>query len=245
MKRFVDNCLRKTLFLVALLLPISALSDSKNLTLTTEEYPPFNMTERSGEVTGISTEIVQELMKRSGQDYQIQLLPWNRAYSMALENTDTGVFSTTLTQDRKELFKWVSPVAYNNWVLMAKKGASIQLNSLEDAKKYRIGAYRGDAIAVFLEKEGFDLDLVRRDELNPLKLDRGRIDLWATGHLLGPYLAKEQNVEGLEDVLTFRKTTMGLAFHKDTPDTLIEKLNSILNDLYLDGTVEDIYAKYR
>lgn len=219
--------------------------DITKLSLTTESYPPFNMEDRSGRITGISTEIVETLLKRSGVSYTLELLPWNRAYTTALEQPATGVFSTTRTAEREALFKWVSPVTFNRWVLLQAPDSNITLTKLEDAKQYRIGGYRGDAIAQYLEKQGFKLDLVSRDELNAPKLIRKRIDLWATGDLLGNHLAKQQGITGLKSVLVFREMPMGLALHASTPDTLVEKLNTTLKALYEDGTVEAIHRKYQ
>ncbi len=212
--------------------------------LTTESYPPFNMNDANGEITGISTEIVREIFKRNKLDYTISLLPWNRAYSMATEKPNIGVFSTTRTPEREALFKWVSPLTLNNWVFLSRKDRNIQLKSFADAKKYRVGGYRGDAIALYLEKQGFELDLVRKDDLNAVKLARGRIDLWATGHLLGPYIAKQKGVTGLTESLTFKKTVLGLAFHPDTPSKVIDALNKSLRDMAKDGTIRAIYGKY-
>lgn len=219
--------------------------DTTKLSLTTESYPPFNMEDRSGRITGISTEIVEVLLKRSDVSYTLELLPWNRAYTMALEQPATGVFSTTRTAEREALFKWVSPLIFNRWVLLQAPDSNIALTKLEDAKQYRIGGYRGDAIAQYLEKQGFKLDLVSRDELNAPKLIRKRIDLWATGDLLGKHLAKQQGITGLKTVLVFREMPMGLALHAGTPDTLVEKLNATLRTLYEDGTVEAIQRKYQ
>ena len=213
--------------------------------LTTESYPPFNMITRTGVVSGISTDIVREMFKRSQIPVEIEMLPWNRAYGMAQESPNVGVFSTTRTSEREKLFKWVSPLTLNNWVFLAKKDRNIRLTSLEDAKKYRIGGYRGDAIALYLESKGFNLDLVSRDDLNALKLARGRIDLWATGHLLGPYLAKQQRIDGLVDVLTFKETVMGVAFHPETSDAVIVRLNTTLQEMYVDGTIDRIFNEYR
>ena len=243
---FKMTCKARRLCACLIFMVVSAYTvAAEPIKLTTESYPPFNMITRTGEISGISTDIVHELFKRSQIPVEMELLPWNRAYSMAQESPNVGVFSTTRTVEREKLFKWVSPLTSNNWVFLAKKDRNIRLSSLEDAKKYRIGGYRGDAIALYLEAQGFNLDLVSRDELNALKLDRGRIDLWATGHLLGPYLAKKQRVDGLVDVLTFKETVMGIAFHPETPDTVINRLNTTLQEMYDDGSVDRIFNYYR
>ena len=225
------------------LLPLSV--SAQAIHLTTEEYPPFNMSTVSGRITGYSMDVVKEMFKRANVEYDVELLPWQRAYKLALETPGYGVFSTTRTEAREPLFKWVTPVAYNNWIFLAKKNRNIRISSLDDARNYRIGGYRGDAVANYLEGEGFKLDLVSRDELNALKIDRDRIDLWASGHLLGPFYAKKHGVKGLEPVFTFKETIMGIAFNKDVPDQIVNGLNQALVAMSKDGALEKIAKKYR
>ncbi len=220
-------------------------SQAQTIRLTTEFYPPYNMVDGDNIITGISTDIVRELFKRNKTSYQIELLPWQRAYDSALSNQNSGVYSTSRTAERERLFKWVSPLTTYKWVFLAKKERNIQLNSLEDAKKYTIGGYYGDATAQYLESKGFTLDLVSRDDLNALKLARDRIDLWATGNLSGPYFAKKQNVTGLVEVLTFKETPMGIAFNPNTSANIINSLNKTLQAMHADGSINTIYEKYR
>ncbi|MBC9045182.1 ABC transporter substrate-binding protein, partial [Pseudomonas aeruginosa] len=73
--------------------------------------------------------------------------PWDRVYQQALSEPGYGVFSTARTPEREDKFKWVGPLAVNDWVLMARGDSSIHLNSLEDAARYRIGGYKNDAIS--------------------------------------------------------------------------------------------------
>lgn len=226
------------------LLSFPALSATRTINLTTENYPPFNMETADKQITGVSTEIVHELFDRANLPYEIRLYGWTRAYKLALETPWHGVFSTTRTKEREPLFQWVGPLVNNNWIFLAKKDKNITIGSLEDAKKYRVGGYRGDAVALYLQSQGFKLDLTSKDELNALKLDRGRIDLWATGHLLGPYYARQNNVGDLEPVFTFRETIMSIALNKDMPTDVIRQLNGELKKMREDGTVAKIYKRY-
>jgi len=164
---------------------------------------------------------------------------------MALEEANTPVFSTTRTEERESKFKWVGPIAENNWVFLAKSNQDISVATLEEAKTLRVGGYQGDAIALFLADQGFDLDLAPRDNLNALKIDRNRLDLWATGHLLGPYTAKQEGVSGLESVLTFRETIMSIAFNINTDDAIIDALNAELEKMKSEGVIVEIQNRYR
>lgn len=201
-----------------------------DIRVTTEEYPPFNMSQ-NGVVVGLATDLVRGMFEKAGEKYSIEVLPWQRAYQMALDTKDTCVYSTTETEERRNLFEWVGPLVANNWVLFARPGSTIELTSLEGAKGLRIGGYQGDATAIFLEKNGFTVEAVPRDELNAAKLANGRIDLWATGSELGPFLAAQQGIKNLRPVLTFKETKMSLACNKSTDPAVLAKLRAALAEL--------------
>lgn len=53
------------------------------------------------------------------------------------------------------MFKWVGPIGENDWVLFSlanphTKMPYIKIKSLEEAKNYVIGAYKGDATSNYL-----------------------------------------------------------------------------------------------
>ena len=86
---------------------------------------------------------MHELFKRANVRYQIVMYPWVRAIKMAESDKDTCVYSTTRTEERETKFLWVGPVAPDNWMLFAKADSSIQLASLDDARKYKVGGLPG------------------------------------------------------------------------------------------------------
>lgn len=220
-------------------------SHAQTIHLKTENYPPFNMAGANDSIIGISTEIVETLFKRAEIDYTLELLPWQRAFSLALNERNNAVFSTTRTAEREAKFKWVGPLVENNWVFLAKGSRNIVLQNLAEGKNYRVGGYQGDAVALYLADQGYVIDLTPKDDLNARKIDRDRIDLWATGHLLGPYYARQQGVTGLILVMTFRKTIMSIAFNLDTDAAIIDRLNTELEAMKREGVVARIQDQYR
>lgn len=242
----LKNLFRSVLFIFLWLIgPGSVSAAQPHLLLTTENYPPFNMQqENTSLIVGISTDIVREVMKRASVPYTMKFLPWQRAYNMALKTKNTCVFSTTITEERKPQFKWVGPLVQNDWIFFARPDSEISIDSLEDARAYRVGGYKGDATALFLESQGFRLDLASHDHVNPGKLEAGRFELWATGVHLGPYLARQAGVE-IRPLFTFRETVMGLACNQEVEDELVASLNRILSELRAEGVVDQILARYQ
>jgi len=224
----------------------SASAQEAKLKLFTENYPPFNYEDpaNKGTVTGWATDILVEVMKRANVQYDIELLPWKRAYEGALNEPNTCVYTAALTDERKPLFKWVAPVLPNDWVLFAHKDADIKVSSLEDAKKYKIGSYNGDAKADFLKAQGIQPDIAPNDELNPRKLESKRIDLWIASANTAPILAKEQGV-AIKPVFTVREGVLGLACNKGLPDAVVDKLNAELQAVVKSGLPDKLKAKYQ
>ncbi|UYP30822.1 ABC transporter substrate-binding protein [Pseudomonas sp. Z8(2022)] len=246
--------LKKSLFIA--LFVVSGVAHAElpadyKVVLLTENFPPFNMAvddknfARDDGIDGISADVVREMFKRAGIGYTLTLrFPWDRLYRLTLDKPNYGLFSTTYTPERQPLFKWVGPLANTGWVLLAAPGNDIRVSSLKDAAKYRIGAYKNDAVSQHLESQGLEPINALRDQENVKKLVRGQIDLWATTDPVGRYLAKQEDVSGLNTVLRFNDAQLYLALNKDTPDEVVERLQKALDQMRAEGFIDDITENY-
>ncbi len=223
----------------------------ESLILLTENFPPYNMAKNGknfaqGEnIEGIAVDIVRETFQRAGIPYSLTLrFPWERVYKLALENPGYGAFVMARLPEREHLFKWVGPIGPDDWVMLAKADSNIALTSLEEARQYKIGAYKGDAIALTLAKQGLAPLVVLRDQDNAQKLLTGQIDLWATGDPAGRYLARQIGVTGLKTVLRFNSAELYLALNRQVPDETVARLQGALDQLRQEGRVDEILARY-
>ncbi len=222
-----------------------------NIQVITEISPPLNYTEDgtdAGKVTGMATEIVQEIMNRTGMKSDIQVMPWARGYKLVQEEPNVALFSTTRTEQRENMFKWVGPLAAKKWVFYKKKGAGVSINSMEDAKKVSaIGTYTDDAKEQTLKKEGFtNLDSATDDTANLKKLLGGRIDLWVAGDIDGIMVAKNEGVDPaeLEEAYTIKEAHLYVAFSKQTDDAIVNKWQAAFDEIKADGTWQKIRDNY-
>ncbi|RRV36844.1 ABC transporter substrate-binding protein [Pseudomonas sp. o96-267] len=219
--------------------------------LLTENFPPYNMAingknfAQEDNIDGIAADVVREMFKRAGVKYNLTLrFPWDRIYKLALEKPGYGVFVTARLPEREQLFKWVGPIGPDDWVLLAKADSSINLTSLDEAKQYRIGAYKGDAISEYLTDKGVEHSTSLRDQENARKLVAGQIDLWATGDPAGRYLAKQEGVSGLRTVLRFDSAELYLTLNKEMPDEIVAKLQAALDQMRSEGFVDATLNNY-
>ena len=248
-KRFLPVLVSSTMWLAST--AFAADTSNPSIVLLTENFPPYNMAKngknfaQNDNVEGIAVDILRETFKRADISYSMTLrFPWERIYHLALENPGYGVFVTARVPEREKLFKWVGPIGPDDWVLLARGDSPITLTSLEQARQYRVGAYKGDAIALSLEKQGLAPVIVLRDQDNARKLQAGQIDLWATGAPAGQFLARQVGISGLKTVLRFHQAELYLALNKDVPDELVSKLQKALDQLRAEGVLQKISAKY-
>ena len=210
------------------------------LYITTELLAPSSVKE--GErVDGIATGKVREAMLRTGVDYRIEVLPWKRAYQVALSRGDACVYSTTRTPERERFFKWVGPIDIAKWVLLGRADRKLQLRSLDDARGLRIGTYNGDARDAWLRSQGFVPDSTANDLSNLHKLMAGRIDLWAASMRSDSNaLARFGYDKQVVPVLVFKEIGVYLACNRAVPDDLVARLNTAFAGMERDGSARRI-----
>ncbi len=198
-----------------------------------------------GRVTGFAAEKIRVLLQRAGIGFEIELLPWKRAYVIAQTQPDACVFSTTRVPERENQFKWVGPTHQNDWTLFGRADRQYGLKTLEDARKLRIGAYNGDIRGEALLAEGFMIDSVQDRASNPRKLMVNRIDLWATSLRVGGALVAQHGWDkAIVPVLTFKRTDLYLACNKAVPDALIVKMNAVLREMDREGVSAAIERQF-
>ncbi len=221
---------------------------SSELTLMTEDYPPYNFPDKNNQPTGISVDIVRQIIKHTGDKDNITILPWARSYHAVLTQKNQVLFVMTRTKQREKLFKWVGPITSNNWVIFAKKDFKGTISSLEQLKdkKYTIGTYKSDACETFLKNNGFEnLSSVPDDILNVKKLINNRIDFWIAGEYQGILRAKRVHKSNkIKKIFNVKDTEVYIAFSKDVDDKVIKRWQKELDKLKENGKYQKILDKY-
>jgi polar amino acid transport system substrate-binding protein len=225
------------LFLILILAaPVSAVE----LTILTEEYPPFNYSQE-GKITGVSTEVVQQVMATTGYEYTIKSLPWSEAYERAQKEKNTLIYSISRRKKREPLFKWIgvlTPTTYSVKALASRK--DIKIDKLEDMKKYKIGTNADDAVETWLLGKGFALsDLTRTTGSNSVvknfrRLMNKEIDVWPAPDAVAFYIARQQGHSNPAAVLEIAFPLIELsggyyiAGSLNTPETIVKSVGSAL-----------------
>jgi len=142
---------------------IACTLQAQTLTIYTEEFPPFNYT-NNNQIEGVSTDIVNAVMKKTYFDYSIISIPWARAYKMSQEDPNSLIFSISRRVKRENLFKWIGIIVPSvHSVFALKSRDDIIIDKLDDLKQYQIGTAIEDARETYLVTKGIELKKLQRE----------------------------------------------------------------------------------
>lgn len=249
MKKFTTFCL---VLITCLLGAGSSFAQSaEGLTYLTENYAPFNFVD-DGTKQGISIDLLEKVFQQMGVNKtraDIQVLPWAKAYATVQDTPQTVLFAMTRTKTREPLFKWAGPIAPNRSVLIARKADGIKIGSYADVGKYKVGVVRNNVNEQLLLENGVPksaIDETSSVDANMKKIDRGRIDLWATSEMVSFYGLKKAGYDtnAYESVFVQKEGQLYYAFHKDTDDALVQKFQKAIDAVKASADFQKIMTRY-
>lgn len=244
--------LRALVLTLAVFLSVATVSaDATNggeLRFLTEEFPPLSLTEND-ELTGHAVELVRALRSETGTRGAIEIMEWSEAYRDAQHGSNTVLFSTVLTPERKEHFQWVGPTAVLHTGLYALADSDIAINTLDQARDAAsiatVTDYYSDQL---LAAEG-DFDNVVRfaDELEATRaLLDGRVELMVADNTSLPEVLEQldSDISAVRRVFAVSTDLTYLAFSPDIPADTVERWQEALDAMKSDGRFADLYQRW-
>jgi len=178
---------RAALSSVILLLACTLAARGTVVTVVTENYPPYNYLSEDGTIAGAATTLVHKVMRSSGLDYEIRLLPWPRAVRNTLAGDNTLIFSIARSPSRESDFNWLVPLAEDTYYLFGRTGDTRRITA-EDARagKYRVVCIFEDISCPLIRNYGIPddcilegIDITRTDAMKLVQT--GRVDFYVAG----------------------------------------------------------------
>ncbi len=149
--------------------------------LVTEVFPPYQQ-QSGGDLHGWSVEIVQHILQAARLPYQIDVMPWARAFKTAGSEPNTLIFSLLRTEERENQFAWIAPLCpMRISFYTGANRADVKADNINSALKYVVGVENGQANYRYLREQGFresrNLVVVGHNHQLQQMLELGRIDL--------------------------------------------------------------------
>ena len=221
-------------------------AQAADLHLLTEDYPPYSTLDADDKPGGPAVAKVEELMRRTGQAYTLELQPWPRAFEYAQNHADTCVFSTVRSVQREKQFQWIGPLFDTyNMAIFARADDPRRPANLEELRPYTLGSYTEGAVAEHLKARGYRIDLADNDKYNPQKLLHQRFDFWAAGKAHGEAILRRQKLQDKIVLLfSFERAEMYLACNRNMAKDDVAALRHGWESMQADGSNLAIERRY-
>lgn len=205
--------------LLFLFCSISAYAEIKELTIATDDWPPyeFKVGEPGNEyISGFSTEVIQAVLKKMniGIKGKITQYPWARGEKMVIDGEADMLFTAATSEKRAKITHYpTESLMESSWSFFIRKEdeGKLKYDSFDDLKGKRIGVVRAYSYTpelwAFMEAEK-NYEEVVGDELNVKKLLAKRIDFIAMDFGNGAALLKKM---GLADKVVVLKNPIKTA----------------------------------
>jgi polar amino acid transport system substrate-binding protein len=244
--------LRKALLVIGLLLA-SIVPAGATERIVTELLPPFSFADGS-KVAGLSTQIVEAAFERAGVPFQVEILPWQRAYETARTQPGTFIYSLTRTTEREGSFQWVGRIVRLGLaVYRLKDRPELKARTLDEvARKGRIAVIYNDSSMLRLKELGVGEDrlFVVNDraegaQLSPLVLNRRAAYMVSNPYTLAARIRSGDLPDAFAKVIELpTKSDLYLAANPGTDRRTVERLRSAFEALHAEGTVDRILARF-
>lgn len=235
-----------------------------NIQALTEENFPLQFSRQTPPM-GFAVDIVENILENSALEGKVEILPWARAYKIAMEQPNVLLFSTRRTEARENKFKWANRVfteelmpnyerkqIQSNMVLLCHKNARIFINTIEEAKRYSIASLRGDYITEYLldHLQWPEQKIIQPTELIEAVslLQAKRVDMavmensdYATVLAMWGF-----DPEEFTTCLELKKPVVHLyfSFSLSTEDVIVDTFRNQLEKMHKDGSYQRLYQKW-
>jgi len=227
--------------------------DAISIRIVSEPLPPLHFINDQQVPTGAMVDIVNLMLKQAQLSSDIEILPWARSYQIAQEQKNTLIFSILRGKNREEKFQWVGKI-YNirSYLVSLKSRTDIEVNAIEEAKKYSVGTIRADLAEDYLRKKGFNeeenLYLSQNYKTLWQMLYNKRTDLAFTNSVLWAYELRDSQLDPDKVKFIYQipdiASDLYIAASLSTDIDIVKKLSTALNELKKNGQYQAILDKW-
>ena len=234
---------------------LNLVEDGKLIMATNASFPPYEMTDDNNNIIGIDPEIAQAIADKLGLELQIDNVDFDAALLSVQEGRcDVVLAGLTYREDRDLVMDFTDSYATGVQVIIVREGDTriagtnddLQLvdadgNVLEDIQ---IGVQRGTTGEIYCQDaHGVDhVTSLDNGSVAVQNLLNGQVDCVVIDN--GPAQEYVASTPGLEILEASYVTEQYCAAVDEGNTALLEAINTALNELIDDGTVQQIMDKY-
>ncbi len=220
-------------------------SGNKKMVIGYTVYAPMNY-EEDGKLVGFDTEFAEAVCEKLGVEPEFVVIDWdNKFLELESKSIDCIWNGMTITDEAKLNASVSKAYVKNAQVVVMDKSKADAYKTAEDMKDLKFVAEAGSAGEAAIKDNGLDKNYTevaaQSDAL--LEVMSGSADACVIDITMANAMTGEgTSYASLTSVCELTTEEYGIAFRKESD--LTEKVNTIMDELKADGTLEDIAKKY-
>ena len=217
--------------------------EAGKLTMATNAtFPPYEMTTDAGTIEGIDVDTAQAIAEKLGLELQIDDMDFDAALlSVQQGKADIAMAGITVTDERMAVMSFSDSYATGIQSIIVPEGSDIA--SPDDLAGKKIGTQRGTTGYIYCSDDFGDENVVAYDDgLTAVQaLNNGQVDAVVIDNAPAQeFIAANPGLKILDTSYAEEDYAIGMA--KNSP--LEDAVNSVLEELKADGTLQAIVDKY-
>ncbi len=206
------------------------------------DFPPYENLDDSGDIVGIEVDIMNLIAEQLGLELQIDDMDFDSALLAVQQGkSDMVVSGVTITDDRKLVMNFTDSYTTAVQVIVVPEGSEVTLDNLGDQL---IGTQRGTTGFIYCEDDYGSDHVVGYDSYTLViqALLNGQVDCVVMDDSVArAYVAENSSLSILDTEYAVEEYAFGV----DKNNTaLLDAVNTALNALMDDGTVQSIIDQY-
>lgn len=206
------------------------------------DFPPYENLDDSGDIVGIEVDIMSLIAEQLGLELQIDDMDFDSALLAVQQGkSDMVVSGVTITDDRKLVMNFTDSYTTAVQVIVVPEGSEVTLDNLGDQL---IGTQRGTTGFIYCEDDYGSDHVVGYDSYTLViqALLNGQVDCVVMDDSVArAYVAENPSLSILDTEYAVEEYAFGV----DKNNTaLLDAVNTALNALMDDGTVQSIIDQY-
>lgn len=223
----------------------SAVSAADKLSVWgSDNYPPFEYINESGEPEGFNVDIIRALMSELGYEYELKLGNWAEVVQNIQDRNIDIVIGMIYSPKRASNIRFTLPLCSINRNLITRK--SDDFKSLSELEGKEVIVEKGGWFHRYLLENNFNVKIIESGDIyqSVRLLSSGKYDAILTSELVSQYAIKQLKIKNLTTrSLNIDSQSYAIAVNQDRDD-LLYQLNIGLQRLKLSGTYDQIYNKW-
>lgn len=214
-------------------------SEKKQLVVATSpDFPPFESLDGS-DIVGIEPKLMQAIADKLGMELVWEQVDFDSIIpGIQAGRYDAGVAGITITPDRQKNCDFSNPYFLANQVIVVNPGSDIQGKA--DLAGKTIAVQTGTTAEEYCMDNGYSVLSFASNNDAQAALTSGKADAWVVDNEAAARMAADQSLTVLDEAMT--SEPYAFAFAKGS--SLVDQVNTALQELLQDGTVEKLFQEY-